>query len=501
VRLPFSGGRKLTLGTVSPHLSFTTFDLNEAEQRYHGLVVGKSGAGKSKFLQSVFQSYVQRSLAESTWLGRYSSHGTTVLEPHHDLSFDILSSLVASGFYRRYPDAYQRVVYVDFGLDYYVPFNVLSGGGEPHETASLCLDAILRVFPELETAPLFTELFLSGGVVLIENKLPLTYLQRLFADRAFRTECLKRLPHDEVVQLTFQNFERLGREQAEAAGSTLRRAFQLVFNATTRLSLGQPDNLLPLRKFMDEGRFLILNLGGVRDQLSRRILGAMLMVQLEQAALSRTDLLPAERVPHSILVDEWPVFAATEGSLSHILSQARKFALNIYLACQSLSQISEKRLAGAFENCKLGVFFALGHESAEISSRQIGDLDPYHLKEAQNGSWSSQEDFRSPTAHIQYFPLLEQIQLWTNELKGLSPRYCYIKVDSKKAVKVRTQPVPTPRVDKAELEMVLSTYRSLYQRSRSQAEQAMSNISLPDVPVRDDVGQSYFETGLDWEEN
>jgi hypothetical protein len=217
-------------------------------------------------------------------------------------------------------------------------------------------------------------------VVLIENRLPLTYLQRLFADQTFRRECLKRLPHDEVVQLTFQNFERLGRDQAEAAGSTLRRAFQLVFNATTRLSLGQPDNLLPLRKFMDEGRFLIFNLGGIRDELSRKIIGAMLMVQLEQAALSRVDLLPTERVPHTILVDEWPVFAASEGSLSHILSQARKFALNIYLACQSLSQISEKRLAGAFENCKLGVFFALGHDSAELSSRQIGDRDPYTLK-------------------------------------------------------------------------------------------------------------------------
>jgi hypothetical protein len=244
----FASKPKLMLGTVSPHWGFATLGLSESQQRWHGLVVGKSGAGKSRLLQAVFQGYVQRSLKETRWLGQYSSHGATVLEPHHDLSFDILSTLVASGFYRRYPDAYQRVVYIDFGNDAYVPFNVLSGEGDSHQKASLCLDAILRVFPELETAPLFTELFLSGVVVLIENRLPLTALQRLFSDASFRRECLKRLSHDEVVSLTFDHFEALGKDQVEAAGSTLRRAFQLVFNDTTRLSLGQPENALPFRK-------------------------------------------------------------------------------------------------------------------------------------------------------------------------------------------------------------------------------------------------------------
>jgi hypothetical protein len=494
--------RKLPLGTYSPHLlPFCQLGLSESQQRWHGLIVGKSGAGKSKLLQHLFQSQVYASLKHTTRLGQYSRHGATVLEPHHDLSFDILSTLVASGFYRRQPDAYQRVVYIDFGQSWYVPFNVLAGDGDPHEKASLCLDAILRVFPELQVAPLFTELFLSGLVVLIENKLPITYLQRLFSDPAFRREALKRVPGDELVQLTFRNFEALGRDQTEAAGSTLRRAFALSFNATTRLSLGQPENKLPLRRFMDEGRFLIFNLGGIRDELSRKIIGAMLMVQLEQAALSRTDLLPQDRVPHTLMVDEWPVFAATEDSLGHILSQARKFSLNIYLACQSLSQISGKRLSGAFENCKLGVFFALGHDSAELSSRQIGDLDPYTVKEVPGDAFDpAPSDLRSPTSHDQYLPLLEQIQVWTNELKGLSPRYCYAKLDTAKPIKLRTMPIPQPKVDKDELDQVLATYRQLYQRSKPEAEKAMQSLRLPEVPERDDVPSSSFGSVFDWNE-
>src|SRR3954447_16023751 len=157
----------LLLGTHPPHFGlFNDVTLSPAAQRYHGLIVGKSGSGKSKLLQHLMLSQIQNSLKESAWLSNYSSHGATVLEPHHDLSFDILTSLVASGFYKR-PDAYERVVYVDFGNDAFVPFNVLAGSGDPHERAGLVLDAMFRIFPELQVAPTFTELFQAGVVALI----------------------------------------------------------------------------------------------------------------------------------------------------------------------------------------------------------------------------------------------------------------------------------------------------------------------------------------------
>src|SRR4051812_34092033 len=231
----------LVLGTHSPHFGFNTVSLNPAAQRYHGLIVGKSGSGKSKLLQHLMLSQIQNSLKESAWLSNYSSHGATVLEPHHDLSFDILTSLVASGFYDR-PDAYQRVVYLDFGNDWCVPFNVLEGSGDPHERASMVLDAMYRIFPEVEWAPTFTRLMLASVVVLIENKLPLTHLAKLFADRSFRTHCLKAVKGDPIVWDAFQQFEQLRHgDQATEAGSTINRAFQIAFNSPTRLSLGQPD--------------------------------------------------------------------------------------------------------------------------------------------------------------------------------------------------------------------------------------------------------------------
>lgn len=483
----------LLLGTHAPYFGFNTVSLTPAAQRYHGLIVGKSGSGKSKLLQHLMLAQIQNSLKESAWLSNFSSHGATVLEPHHDLSFDILTSLVASGFYKR-PDAYQRVVYLDFGNDWFVPLNVLSGEGDSHERASMVLDAMYRIFPEVEWAPTFTRLLLASVVVLIENTLPITYLAKLFSDQGFRQHCLKAVERDQIVSDAFVHFEQLGRDQAGEAGSTINRAFQIAFNSATNLSLGQPDNGLPFRRWMDEGRFIILNIGRVKDGLSRKILGAMLMVQLEQAAKSRMDMLTRDRVQHTLMVDEWPAFAATGGTFEDMLSQARKFGLNVYLACQSLSQIDKQRMSGAFENCKLGVFFALGQGSAELSSRQIGDLDPYSIKEA------STEDAHSAPGRDQYLPLLDQVQLWTNQLKGLSPRHCYVKVDTAKPILIRTPTIREPKVDKEELEVVLDTYRKLYQRSRSDAEKAVRSFGAERSTQSDDVIESPFPTALDWEQ-
>ena len=74
-----------------------------------------------------------------------------------------------------------------------------------------------------------------------------------------------------------------------------------------------------------------------------------------------------------------------------------------------------------------------------------------------------------------FLSLLDQVQVWTNQLKGLSPRHCYVKVDTGKPILVRTPLIQDPKVDKDELGAVLSTYRKLYQKSRSDAERARSD--------------------------
>jgi hypothetical protein len=298
----------VVLGSTTRLISapLTQVRLGKAEQKYHSAIFGRSGSGKSKLLQSVFLQHLQQ------------RKGIGLLEPHHDLSFDCLTSLIGQGFFND-PDSYKKLIYLDWGNGSFVPFNVLAGTGDHHTIALNALDAMLRVWPELQEAPMFQTLFLSGCMALVANGLPITFLYQLLTEKEFRDSCLSRVK-DPLVHQCFDNYDKLGRDQPQAAGSTLRRSYLLSFSPLARYTLGQPENVLDFRSLMDQGRAFIINLGNIQDAETRKLLGAMLMVQIEQAALSRSDLLPSQRTPCTLLVDEWPSFAAQEKTISHILS-------------------------------------------------------------------------------------------------------------------------------------------------------------------------------------
>jgi hypothetical protein len=148
---------------------------------------------------------------------------------------------------------------------------------------------------------------------------------------------------------------------------------------------------------MNSGKSIIISLGGLEDE-TKRLIGAMLMVAIEQAALSRTDI--ADRLDYTVLIDEWGSFTAQERTIATILSQCRKFKLHLYLAGQSLSQVSSNRLSGALENCKLMIAFGLGRASAEIQAKQIGFADPFAIK----------EEPATQTQHSQYQALLTNLK-------------------------------------------------------------------------------------------
>jgi hypothetical protein len=451
--------------------------LSQEEQRYHTAIFGRSGSGKSRLLQSLFLQHVSR------------GKGVGLIEPHNDLSKDCLKSLIAQGFYAS-RDAYQQVVYIDWANGAYIPFNVLKSDAHPDTIAKNVLNAMLRVWPELRTAPAFQNLFDSGVKCLIANDLTLAHLFQLLVNKEFRQACLSRVS-DPLVLQNFAYFDTLGRDQPNLIGSTLRRAYLLTSHHLTRYTLGQPDNVLDFRKLMDQGRAFIINLGNVGDDETTSLLGALLLIQIEQAAKSRTDIPEEEdRVPCTLIVDEWPAFAAQEDSIAKILSQCRKFGLFLYLSAQSLAQVDSRRLVGALENCKLEVAFGLGYESAETQARHIGDVDPLLIKEEQ----------LTPVQHNAFMAIQDQYAAWAQELQNMRKQYCYVKLENVPAVKIRTLNTPRKRVSSDTLGAVLETYKGMYQRTRAEAEAAMASIKLPNVPTRDDVDAAYGVTGLDWQD-
>src|SRR5207248_4387009 len=151
----------------------------------------------------------------------------------------------------------------------------------------------------------------------------------------------------------------------------------------------------------------------------------------------RSRLLPQERRPFVLLVDEWPAFAAREETLQTILSQARKYQFALWLSGQSVAQVGSARLAGALENCRINIVFGVGHDSAEVESKHIGSIDPMAVK----------EDPLTETQHALYQSTLDQYAAWTQELKNLSPRCCYVKIHDQPARRIKTVSVPDAHVD------------------------------------------------------
>ncbi len=442
------GPRDIVLGhTIGAPRQVVT--LTREQQTWHTAVFGKSGSGKSRYLQSFFLQHLS--------LG----NAVAMLDPHNDLAYQTLAYAVEKGYFAR-SDAFDRLVYLEFRDDPIVPFNVLAGRERPQTMALNLLEAMFRVWPDLRRAPAFQTLFLAGVVTLRANNLPITSLHKLLLDDAFRASCLARVT-DELVRETLLRFGNQSGKQQEA-GSLLRRAFLLSFNDLSRLSFGQPDSVIPIRRWMDEGVSVIFNLGHIGDAETRALLGAILMVQIEQAALSRVDLAPSQRSPWTLVVDEWPVFSASGGtSIAHILEQTRKFGLRLVLSAQSTLQVPSDVLTAALENCRLHIAFGLGRQSAK---QQAEDLATPMLYEACGFLDAFFPPPRPPSQREQATELFGDLQL-------LDPQLAYIKKDTQPPVKVRTLTVDDPAPAPAALQYVLDTYRQRYHRSQHEAQRLM----------------------------
>jgi hypothetical protein len=430
--------------------------MTPAAQGFHTAVFGSTGVGKSYLAHTVAVQHVVN-----------RGGGVGVIDPHADLSLGILSYLVAGGFYRR-PEAFERVVYLDFSEEAFLPFNVLNQPHQsPHATAEMVLEAMERTFKDLTAgAPLLKTLFLAGAVALIENELPLTCLYPLLLDQDFRERCLQHV-RDPLVHQTFGSFDQQRGGTAAQAASTLRRAFLMTFSPVARYTLGQPENVLDLRSIMDSGKTLLLNLGSIPHPRTRRFIGALVMTLLEQAALSRADVPPNKRRPFTAIVDEWPVICARQPeTLSSILDTSRKYGLSLWLLGQHAGQIGAARLSGALENCRMVMLFRLGPESAAALAPHVTRIDPYLVKTPAHTH--RQRDT--------YMSASEQRELWRRRLQELPARHLLLRVPGSAPQEIRTLNVEAASPNPAELSEVVAEYRRRYQRSRSEALAAVDAV-------------------------
>jgi hypothetical protein len=437
----------LVLGRTGQYNFFPKFSISEQVRQFHMYVVGLTGRGKSKFLQNC--------LVQDITAGR----GCAVIDPHGDLAKDVLKSLVSMNFFEA-NNSLDRILYVaPRRRDYVVPFNVLKRPDSTTETYEICqrvISAFMRTWARtLQEPPRFQQVMRASLAVLVETNETLMDLYKLLTDDIYRLEHLERIQNPKVkadCNAFFRNeFDRWGRDRPKMIGSTTNKISAMIENPSIYNMLSQKENHLNIRKIMDEGKVLIIDLGDCDDE-TKRLFGTLIVTGFEQAALSRSRIQKEIRNPYYLYIDEFQDFACHPGAaetFSQMLSQVRKFGLHMILANQSIAQLNN-RLQVALGNAQSIVSFRISRKDAEALSRVLGRVDLNAIK----------RENQTNNQHPIYLPIFEQWESMIQDLMNLKIRQVLIKTADDRFGYIWTERVKKQEISNLELNEFISNLPS-----------------------------------------
>ncbi|MBP9822496.1 MAG: type IV secretion system DNA-binding domain-containing protein [Candidatus Pacebacteria bacterium] len=340
----------LILGETNFRNEKQRFGIKSDDRRRHMYVVGSTGMGKSEFLKNMAIQDIEE--------GR----GLAFLDPHGDGAQALINFVPK----HRIKD----VIYFDpADLAFPIAFNVLEK--VEYEYRHLIASGLLGVFKKLWGAEAW-----SGRMEYILNNTILALLEypdstllginRLMSSKEYRKKIVDNLKDPIVKAFWTEEFAKYSDKFAsEATAAIQNKVGQFSSNNVIRNIIGQVGSKLDIRKIMDEGKILIVNLSkGAIGEDASRLIGALLITKIQLAAMSRVDTPEVDRRDFYLYVDEFQNFA-TE-SFANILSEARKYHLNLVVAHQYITQMEEEVRDAVFGNVGTLVTFRVGAEDAEF---------------------------------------------------------------------------------------------------------------------------------------
>lgn len=324
----------------------TVFGLLRNDRSRHIYIIGQTGTGKSGGLELLTLSDV------------YYDQGFAIIDPHGDYAQHVMSFIPE----RRIDD----VVYFNpADTEHPIGFNPLEVTDPTlkNHISSELVGVMKRMFeswgPRLEYILRYTLLALLD----YPNSTMLD-ITRMLTEKKFRDEVITYI--DDPVVKTFWTTEFASWNEkfaTEAVAPVLNKVGAFTANPMIRNIIGQPKSTFNIRKIMDDGKILIVNLSrGLMGEDNAAILGAMMVTKIQLAAMSRQDVPEAQRRPFYLYVDEFQNFATD--SFATILSEARKYALNLTVANQYISQMSEPVRNAVFGNVGTIICFRISPDDA-----------------------------------------------------------------------------------------------------------------------------------------
>jgi hypothetical protein len=331
------------------------FGMLRSDRSRHVYIIGQTGAGKSGTLELFALSDI------------FHGHGYAIIDPHGDFAVNNLRFIPGSRL--------KDVVYFN-PADTANPlgFNPLEVFDPSQKTniSSEVIGVLKRMFGESWGPRL--EYILRYTILALLDRPHATMLDitRMLTDKKFRKETLSYCT--DAVVLQFWNVEFASwndKFQAEAIAPVLNKVGAFTANPVIRNIIGQPKSTFNIRQIMDEGKILIVNLSkGLIGEDNAAILGSFLVTKIQLAAMSRSDIANIEdRRPFYLYVDEFQNFATD--SFATILSEARKYGLNLTVANQYISQMSDTVRDAVFGNVGTMICFRVSADDAPILSKQF----------------------------------------------------------------------------------------------------------------------------------
>jgi len=357
----------------------TKVHMNRADRQRHMYIIGKSGSGKSVTMRNMIVQDIQ------------NGEGVCVVDPHGDLVESCLGHIPKD----RVDDV---IIFAPGDLERPMGLNMLEV--KTADQADFAVQEMIAIFyqlfpPEM-IGPMFEHNMRNVMLTLMsdpENPGTIAEIPRMFSDQDFADGWIKKVK-DPVVRAYWEKemAQTSDFHKSEMLGYLISKVGRFVGNEMMRNIIGQNHSAFDFREVMDKKKILMVNLSkGKVGEINSKLLGMIIVSKLQMAAMARADMPEEERNDFYLYMDEFQNFVT--GSIATILSEARKYRLDLIMAHQYLGQLvseggkTEVRdavlgNAGTMLVCRIGV------DDTEVLAKEFEPVfSGYDLVNADKYTW------------------------------------------------------------------------------------------------------------------
>ncbi len=330
---------------------------SEDDRRRHFYVVGQTGTGKSSLLREMIRQDIQ------------DGKGVAVIDPHGELIEATLANIPKER-------AEDVVLFEPFDLARPIGLNMLEfDSPEQKDFAVQEMIAIFhKLFPPEIIGPMFEHYMRNAMLAIMADKNnpgTLVEIPRMFTDDEFMEGRLRKVTDPMVRNFWQKEWKKTtGTTKSDMLGYVVSKVGRFIENEMVRNIVGQSHCGFDLGQIMNEGKIFLANLSkGLTGEVNSSLLGLILVSKIQMAAMKRARISEEERKDFYLYIDEFQNF--TTDSIATILSEARKYRLNLILAHQYIPQLTPEIRNAVLGNVGTIGAFRIGADDAEFLEKQF----------------------------------------------------------------------------------------------------------------------------------